>query len=65
MPKSRTVLGLQRESGGEVRLDGKLVSGLPPKRARVVRNDIHMCTKTSPRRSIRGGALAARLKKGS
>jgi oligopeptide/dipeptide ABC transporter ATP-binding protein len=37
----RTVLGLQRESGGEVRLDGKLVSGLPPKRARVVRNDIH------------------------
>jgi oligopeptide/dipeptide ABC transporter ATP-binding protein len=37
----RTVLGLQRESGGEVRLDGKLVSGLPSKRARVVRNDIH------------------------
>jgi ABC-type microcin C transport system duplicated ATPase subunit YejF len=37
----RTILGLQRESGGEIRLDGKLVSGLPPKRARVVRNDIH------------------------
>ncbi len=37
----RAVLGLQRESGGEIRLDGKLVSGLPPKRARVVRNDIH------------------------
>jgi oligopeptide/dipeptide ABC transporter ATP-binding protein len=37
----RAVLGLQRESGGEIRLDGKLVSGLPPKRARIVRNDIH------------------------
>ena len=29
----RAVLGLQRESGGEIRLNGKLVSGLPPKRA--------------------------------
>ena len=37
----RAILGLQRESGGEIHLDGKLVSGLPPKRARVVRNDIH------------------------
>ena len=30
----RTILGLQREAAGEVRFDGKLVSGLPPKRAR-------------------------------
>jgi len=37
----RAILGLQRESGGEIHLDGKLVSGLQPKRARVVRNDIH------------------------
>jgi len=37
----RTILGLQRETSGEIYLDGKLVSGLPPKRARAARNDIH------------------------
>lgn len=36
----RTILGLQREADGEVRFDGRLVSGLTPKRARLVRNDI-------------------------
>jgi oligopeptide/dipeptide ABC transporter ATP-binding protein len=37
----RTVLGLQRETSGEIYLDGRLVTGAPPKRARVERNDIH------------------------
>src|ERR1700761_3313285 len=37
----RTVLGLQRETAGEVRLDGAVVSGLPAKSARRLRNDIH------------------------
>ena len=37
----RTVLGLQRETSGEIHLDGRLVSGAQPKRARVERNDIH------------------------
>ncbi len=36
----RTMLGLQRESSGEIRLDGKPVGGLPPARARVVRQDV-------------------------
>jgi oligopeptide/dipeptide ABC transporter ATP-binding protein len=36
----RTVLGLQQEAGGEVRFDGRLVSGLSPKRARIGRSDI-------------------------
>jgi oligopeptide/dipeptide ABC transporter ATP-binding protein len=37
----RTVLGLQRETSGEIHLDGRLVSRTPAKRARVERNDIH------------------------
>ncbi|SDC43564.1 oligopeptide/dipeptide ABC transporter ATP-binding protein [Belnapia rosea] len=37
----RTILGLQRESGGEILLDGKRVSGLAPQAARRVRNSIH------------------------
>jgi peptide/nickel transport system ATP-binding protein len=37
----RIVLGLQRETSGEIHLDGRLVSGARPKRARVERNDIH------------------------
>ncbi|SDB47353.1 oligopeptide/dipeptide ABC transporter ATP-binding protein [Belnapia rosea] len=37
----RTILGLQRESGGEILLDGKRVSGLAPQAARRVRNAIH------------------------
>jgi len=37
----RTVLGLQRETSGEIHLDGRLVSSAQPKRARVERNDIH------------------------
>jgi len=37
----KCIMGLLPLQDGEIRLDGKLVSGLPPKRARVVRNDIH------------------------
>ena len=37
----RAVLGLQHETSGEIYLDGRLVTGAPPKRARVERNDIH------------------------
>jgi ABC-type glutathione transport system ATPase component len=37
----RTVLGLQRETSGEIHLDGRLVSGAQPKRGRVERNVIH------------------------
>jgi peptide/nickel transport system ATP-binding protein len=36
----RTLLGIQRETAGEVRLDGKLVSGLPPDAARAHRRAI-------------------------
>src|SRR3954447_25785851 len=36
----RTVLGLQREASGEIRLDGAVVSGLPAKQARRLRGDI-------------------------
>ncbi len=36
----RTVLGLQRETSGEIYLDGRLVSGARPQRGRVERNDI-------------------------
>jgi oligopeptide/dipeptide ABC transporter ATP-binding protein len=36
----RTVLGIQRETAGDIRLDGQLVSGMAPKRARAVRSDI-------------------------
>src|SRR5260370_38613925 len=37
----RTVLGLQRESSGEIRLDGERVRGLSPKAARRGRGAIH------------------------
>src|SRR5215468_4656176 len=36
----RTLLGLQRETSGEIRLDGKIVSNVPAKEARRQRNDI-------------------------
>lgn len=36
----RTILGLQRESAGTIRLDGRVVSGLPPREARQARRDI-------------------------
>jgi oligopeptide/dipeptide ABC transporter ATP-binding protein len=36
----RTLLGLQRETSGEIALDGNLVSGVEPKEARRRRNDI-------------------------
>jgi ABC-type glutathione transport system ATPase component len=36
----RTILGLQRETSGEIRLDGQVVSGLPPERARLIRRKI-------------------------
>jgi oligopeptide/dipeptide ABC transporter ATP-binding protein len=37
----RTILGLQRESGGRILLDGALVSGLAPQPARRARNAVH------------------------
>ncbi|WP_159993147.1 ABC transporter ATP-binding protein [Roseomonas sp. 18066] len=37
----RTILGLQRESGGEILLDGATVSGLDPRAARAARGAIH------------------------
>jgi oligopeptide/dipeptide ABC transporter ATP-binding protein len=37
----RTLLGLQRETSGEILLDGACVSSLPPKAARSRRNAIH------------------------
>ena len=36
----RTILGLQRESAGEIRLNGRVVSGLAPGEARRTRSDI-------------------------
>jgi oligopeptide/dipeptide ABC transporter ATP-binding protein len=36
----RTVLGIQRETAGSIRIDGRLVSGLPPRAARRARRDI-------------------------
>jgi oligopeptide/dipeptide ABC transporter ATP-binding protein len=36
----RTVLGIQRETSGTIRLDGRDVSGLPPREARRVRRDV-------------------------
>jgi oligopeptide/dipeptide ABC transporter ATP-binding protein len=36
----RTILGIQRETDGAIRLDGRVVSGLPPKAARAARPDI-------------------------
>jgi oligopeptide/dipeptide ABC transporter ATP-binding protein len=37
----RTILGLQRESGGEIRLDDAVVSRLDPRSARRARNAVH------------------------
>jgi oligopeptide/dipeptide ABC transporter ATP-binding protein len=37
----RTLLGIQREAAGEIRLDGATVSGVPPERARSLRHTIH------------------------
>lgn len=37
----RTLLGLQRETSGEIRLHGSVVSGLPPRLARHKRRAIH------------------------
>ena len=36
----RTLLGIQRETGGEIRLDGRVVSGLPPDTARARRRAV-------------------------
>ncbi|MEJ0020554.1 MAG: ABC transporter ATP-binding protein [Acetobacteraceae bacterium] len=36
----RTILGLQREASGDIRLDGTAVGGLPPAKARKARNAI-------------------------
>lgn len=37
---AKTALGLIRETSGTIRLDGEVVSGLPPRRARMVRRTI-------------------------
>jgi oligopeptide/dipeptide ABC transporter ATP-binding protein len=37
---AKTILGIQRETSGTIRLDGKVVSGLEPGKAREVRRDI-------------------------
>jgi peptide/nickel transport system ATP-binding protein len=37
---ARTLLGIQQETAGEIRLHGKLVSGEPPRRARALRREI-------------------------
>jgi oligopeptide/dipeptide ABC transporter ATP-binding protein len=37
---ARTLLGIQRETSGEIRLKGRCVSGEPPERARALRPDI-------------------------
>jgi oligopeptide/dipeptide ABC transporter ATP-binding protein len=36
----RTLLGIQRETGGDIRLDGRLVSGLPREQARLARRAV-------------------------
>ena len=36
----RTLLGIQRETAGEIRLDGRVVSGVPPREARALRPEI-------------------------
>jgi ABC-type oligopeptide transport system ATPase subunit len=36
----RTIFGLQRETSGEILLNGRSVGGLPPRQARNVRTDI-------------------------
>jgi oligopeptide/dipeptide ABC transporter ATP-binding protein len=36
----RTILGIQRESAGTIRLEGRVVSGLPPRQARRARRDV-------------------------
>jgi oligopeptide/dipeptide ABC transporter ATP-binding protein len=36
----RTILGIQRETSGTIRLDGRVVSGLPPRQARRARREI-------------------------
>ena len=36
----RTLLGIERETSGEIRLEGRIVSGLPPERARLARRSI-------------------------
>ena len=37
---ARTLLGIQREASGEIRLEGRRVSGEPPERARALRREI-------------------------
>src|ERR1700740_2610966 len=37
---ARTLLGIQRETSGEIRLEGRRVSGEPPERARALRRDV-------------------------
>ena len=57
----RTILGLQRESAGEILLDGKSVGGLSPEAARRARKRrSSMSIRTPAPRSIRGGASAGR-----
>ena len=60
----RTLLGIQPETGGEIRLDGRVVSGLPPQQARAPGAPCSTCTRTPAPRSIPGGASAASWRKG-
>ena len=65
-PRSgRTILGLQRESAGEILLDGRPVGGLPPEAARRARNGDPVRPPGCRRGArSRGGASAAPWKRG-
>ena len=58
------MLGLQRESAGEIQLDGISVSGLPPKAARRRRNAIQYVHQDAAAALDPGGASDARWKRG-
>ena len=61
----RTVLGLQRETSGEIRLDGEIVSGCRRNRRAAGAATSSMSIRTPPPRSTRGGASAAPSKRAS
>ena len=65
-PRSaRTLLGIQRETGGEIRLDGRVVSGMPPRAGAAWPGaPCSTCTRTPAPRSIPGGASASILEEG-
>jgi ABC-type oligopeptide transport system ATPase subunit len=59
----RTLLGIERETAGEIRLDGTLVSGLAPREARARRRAIQYVHQDAG--SIPGGASAGYSRRGS